>query len=399
MNHIIKLLKISWKNIGQNGVHNMIVMIFVICSVFFMNISLSSFRHCIYQNTLVQSAGLYDLYMYAGIPSKQTYYDNSSEDMFLAADYYVRHALDKTKGEGYISGYFPIYETNTVIDGNQTAETKFFFANYDLLKDLSFPVAKGEWFDTYSFEASKDTPIPIVIGYNLKSIYHVGEIVTINGFDDSYIVAGILKPNTLFIHSGAGGSGIDLNSVTQIADDMIIVAKEAEGYQGSFMIKLSDNSRDVSEKAVLKEIADVVDTFSFQYLADEAYQSNLFEIQMQITLSILALLICIVGMECGNLLSFVRGKRRLAVYFICGMNKKTSILVNLFEGALKLYCPAIVGFHLFFLYCKKESFDGLYVDFMNTFFTVLVITLIFAGTLIRTLHIAEKNDELMILQA
>ena len=39
-----------------------------------MNISLSSFRHCMYQNTHVQSSGLYDSYMYAGVPSKQAYY-------------------------------------------------------------------------------------------------------------------------------------------------------------------------------------------------------------------------------------------------------------------------------------------------------------------------------------
>ncbi len=95
MNQIIKLLKISFKNVRQNGIHNMMVMIFVICSVFFMNISLSSFRHCIYQNTLVQASGLYDSYMYTGTPSKQVYYNNSSEDMFLEADNYISHALDK----------------------------------------------------------------------------------------------------------------------------------------------------------------------------------------------------------------------------------------------------------------------------------------------------------------
>ena len=119
---------------------------------------------------------------------------------------------------------------------------------------------------------------------------------------------------------------------------------------------------------------------------------------MQTTLSILALLICIVGMKCGNLLSFVKGKRRLAVYFLCGMDKRTSILVVLLEGILKLYVPAVIGFNLFYSYCRKQLFDGLYVDFMNAFFTVVIITFIFVGTLIRTLQISKKNEELKILQ-
>lgn len=398
MNHIIKLLRISLKNIGQNKVHNIILIIFVMSAVFFMNISLSSFRHCMYQNTLVQSSGLYDSYMYAGIPSKQTYYNDSGEDMFLAADNYVRKVLDEIERDGDISDYFHICETNTVIDGNQNKEVKLFFARYDLLKDLSFPMAKGKWFNEYFIEDLRDNPTPIVIGYNLKSMYHIGEIVSLDGFDERFIVTGILKPNTLFLHSGVGGSGIDLNSVMQLSDDMIIIAKESNKYQGSLIIKLSDDKRDISEQNVLKGIADVVDTFSFQYLANQAYQSNLFEIQMQTTLSILALLICIVGMKCGNLLSFVKGKRRLAVYFLCGMDKRTSILVVLLEGILKLYVPAVIGFNLFYSYCRKQLFDGLYVDFVNVFFTVVIITFIFVGTLIRTLQISKKNEELKILQ-
>lgn len=398
MNHIIKLLRISLKNIGQNKVHNIILIIFVMSAVFFMNISLSSFRHCMYQNTLVQSSGLYDSYIYAGIPSKQTYYNDSGEDMFLAADNYVREVLDEIERDGDISDYFHICEMNTVIDGNQNKEVKLFFARYDLLKDLSFPMAKGKWFNEYFIEDLRDNPTPIVIGYNLKSMYHIGEIVRLDGFDERFIVTGILKPNTLFLHSGVGGSGIDLNSVMQLSDDMIIIAKESNKYQGSLIIKLSDNKRDISEQNVLKGIADVVDTFSFQYLANQAYQSNLFEIQMQTTLSILALLICIVGMKCGNLLSFVKGKRRLAVYFLCGMDKRTSILVVLLEGILKLYVPAVIGFNLFYSYCRKQLFDGLYVDFMNAFFTMVIITFIFVGTLIRTLQISKKNEELKILQ-
>ena len=399
MNRILKLIKISARNIGQNIIHNIILIIFVISSVFFMNISLSSFRHCMYQNTLVQSSGLYDFYMYAGVPAKQVYYSESGEDMYLVADKYVTNELNDIKNSGVIDNYFSISETNMMLNNESDMEVRMFFGSYDLLKNISFPVIKGKWFDAYSGDSLDEEYVPIVIGYNLKSVYNVGQILNLDGVDEKCIVAGILRPNTLFLHAGTGGSGIDLNNVMRNSDNIIIVAKEPDGYGNSYIIKLSEGKNAKSEDIVLGAIADVVDTFSFKNLANQAYQSNLFEIQMQTILAVLALITCIVGMKCGNLLSFIKGRKRMAVYFLCGMDRQTSFWVTTLEGIFKLYVPTLVGLYSFYNYCKKQSFDGFYIDFFNIFFTVVIITIIFAGTLIRTLHIAKNNQELYILQS
>lgn len=400
MDNLLKLLKITSKRLKQNFFRNIIIIIFVMTAVFFMNISLSTLRHCIYQNTLAHSSGLYDSYMYAGLPSKQAYYNNNGTDMFQKADEYIRLSLSKAKKEGRINDYFPIDESLVSLKGISDTQVRIFSADYDLLKNLSFPVAKGKWFDKYPYSAEGDDPVPIVVGYNLKSTYHVGQITSIGSSDENYIVIGILKLNTLFLESGAGGSGIDLNSVTQPADNMIIIAKESEyAHHSSFIIELPDENQEDSEKTVLNEISDVTGTFSFQYLADKAYRDNIFGIQMHITMSILTLLICITGMECTNLLSFVREKRKLSVYFLCGMNKSAGILTSLLEGMLKLYIPAAVGYNIFILYCRRNAFNGLYVDFINIILTEVVITLIFIGTLVKTLRVAEKNNALTILQS
>ena len=399
MNRILKLIKISARNIGQNIIHNIILIIFVISSVFFMNISLSSFRHCMYQNTLVQSSGLYDFYMYAGVPAKQVYYSESGEDMYLAADKYVTNELNDIKNSGVIDNYFSISETNMMLNNESDMEVRMFFGSSDLLKNISFQVIKGKWFDAYSGDSLDEEYVPIVIGYNLKSVYNVGQILNLDGVDEKCIVAGILRPNTLFLHAGTGGSGIDLNNVMRNSDNIIIVAKEPDGYGNSYIIKLSEEENAKAEDIVLGAIADVVDTFSFKNLANQAYQSNLFEIQMQTILAVLALITCIVGMKCGNLLSFIKGRKRMAVYFLCGMDRQTSFWVTTLEGIFKLYVPTLVGLYSFYNYCKKQSFDGFYIDFFNIFFTVVIITIIFAGTLIRTIHIAKNNQELYIVQS
>ena len=129
MNRILKLIKISARNIGQNIIHNIILIIFVISLVFFMNISLSSFRHCMYQNTLVQSSGLYDSYMYAGVPAKQVYYSESGEDMYLAADKYVTNELNDIKNSGVIDNYFSISETNMMLNNESDMEVRMFFGS------------------------------------------------------------------------------------------------------------------------------------------------------------------------------------------------------------------------------------------------------------------------------
>lgn len=399
MTYLIKLSSITLKNIGRDGIRNIIIVIFVAVSVFLMNISLATFRHCRYLNRLIESSGLYDSYMYAGTPTKQVYYDNDEEDMIFKANDYVRRELENAKTDGSIMDYYYVSQVNASITEDTDIGVDFVFAKHDLLRELSFPVMKGEWFDTYSFEQSEEALVPIVIGYSLKRNYKIGQIVTLDGFGFDCIVIGVLKRNTLFISPNASGSGIDLNAVTQNANNMVIVAKEYEDIDASLVIRLSDSNREVSKRIVLEKIADIVDAFAFDFLADKAYENNIYATQMQTTLSILALLICIIGIGCGNLLSFVRGIKRQAVYFLCGMPAKTGVLSVVFEGLLKLYIPALFGLCMFFRYCRREEYDGLYVDGVNVLITGLIITVIFAAALYRTFLVAKNNSSLKIIHS
>lgn len=400
MNYLMKLLKLLIKNILQNRFYNLVTILFVAVSVFFMNLSLAEFRHCMYQNTQIKTSGLYDSYMYCGIPTKQVYYRNTGEDVLSKVNDHVYQTLEDAKKNGEINNYFPVCQFSSVAGKEHRTETEVFYGSYYLLKDLSYPVIEGEWFHTYAYEARENALIPVVVGYHLRSVYPLGQTISLDNSGVNAIVIGILKPNTMFLKPGGGGSGMNLNSVTQSADDIVIAANEIPGTGfHSYLIKISKNAPDRSRKVISERVSDYIETFSFQHLADEAYADNLFLIQSQATISILALLVCIAGMGCGSYLSFVRGKRRQAIYFLCGMDKKTGIFLHLLDGAVKLYVPLAVGLFVFFSFCRKQEFNGLYVDGVNVALSVFVNSVILAGTLVRTLHIAKKNDVLNIIHS
>lgn len=90
MTYMMKLLSMTWKNIKRDGIHNMILIIFVIAAVFFMNNALGSFRYCRYLNHFVKDTGLYDSYIYSAYPNKEPYHEVDGEDLSPKAHQYMR---------------------------------------------------------------------------------------------------------------------------------------------------------------------------------------------------------------------------------------------------------------------------------------------------------------------
>jgi hypothetical protein len=336
--------------------------------------------------------------MYTSPATKEVYFDNSGEDLSSKVRLYMKEELEEAKTDGNIVNYFKVSQANLPLNEVEDIRADGFFASEDLLKELSFDVTEGEWFDTYCANGQKGDLVPIVIGHNLKSKYEIGEVINLDSYDIKCIVIGILKDNTRFINPNTSGNNMDLNQATQIADNMVIVAKEDEDAD-TFLIRLPEEDHDVSEQIVLEKIADVAGTFSYRYMADKAYQDNIWLTEMQTTLAILALLVCTVGIGCGNLISFVKGKRRQAVYLLCGMSQKTSIYISVVENVIKLYIPAIFGLCFFYRYCRKQDYSNVYVDGWNVVITVVIITIIFASTLFRTRIIARDDSALKIIHS
>lgn len=399
MGHILKLLYMTWKNIKRNGFHNLIIIVFVITAVFFMNNAISSFRYSRYLNHYVETTGLYESYMYSGFQNKAAYYRDTEENMEIKAVAYIQNELEELREQKQIADYYSICEISEVITGKNMEYADVIYADHKLLQELSLPMAEGKWFDTWENQNEGDKLVPAVIGYNLKSRYRLGEKITIESANLECVVVGIMKRNALFINPNSSGSGMNLNMVTQLVNDTIIVAHEMDHpiVTPSFVIKLSEKGQGESETMVLDRIADVANTFTFADLAEKAYQDNQYVIEMQATLSVMALMICVIGMGCSNLLSYSRGRKRQAVYFLCGMDRQMAMELVLLEAIIKLFFPAAAGLGIFLRYCEKQQYDGMYVDGWNLVITILVMVLILSGTMFRTLQVSRENAALNIL--
>lgn len=399
MNYFSKTLLITIKNLKRDSVHNIIIIIFVMIAVFFMNNSLSIARYCTYLNTIIKSSGLYETYMYVATPTKQAYYENDETDMLDEANNYVKHELDKAMEDGKIEDYFSVCQAGAPCNYAMTGEAMYFYAKYDFLKELSFSVCKGKWFDTYDVNEYGDNLIPIVVGYHFKSIFSIGQVINFDGFDGDYVVIGIMNQNGLFVSPTAGGNGTDLNTVMQNANDLIIVAKEQQDSDSPYMVKLPSHNTEAYAMDIIEKIADVVDVFTFSELADTAHKNNTLFTEMSATLAILSVITCVVGIWCGTLLSYSRGRKRQAVYVLCGMNARTSVICMILEGFLKLILPAIIGLWFFSYYCHQQATAELFIDWISIAITMLMIGGMFVLTIIRTRGAVTDNSSLNIIHS
>lgn len=89
MNRLLKIIRITVKNTSCNMVHNIIIAVFVVIAIFFMNVSLASYRYSHYLNEFAKTSGLYDSFMYAGQPNKHAYSEYLESTGFVILQKYI----------------------------------------------------------------------------------------------------------------------------------------------------------------------------------------------------------------------------------------------------------------------------------------------------------------------
>lgn len=400
----MKPLKIILSNLKKDALHNIIMVVFVALSVFFMDITLSEFMHMNYINNAVKSCGLYDDYIYAEPPSKHLV-GNGTELTSSLWDYEME-TLERFKEDGVIESWYSMDHANAPItdsvnsDGEWFDRAECYYYPRELLNEMSFPLSRGKWFDKYE---SDDGIPPIVVGSDLASRFKLGEVVQIfHGTwkeTKNYRVIGVLRRNTMLLSLGAGGSGMDLNSCFDSGDDCngsIIFCDDEinDPYAyGGVVIKVSEENR----QTVFDELADIGYMFSFKELSDTAEYNNRNLTEMQSVIFILMMIVCITGVSSGNLLSTIALKKKYAVYFMCGMEWRTGVLISLAESVIKLVVPAGIGYAMFLDHYGKYGFESMRLTEANVIVTVLFVGLIFLLTSLMPLFDIKKTAPVKII--
>lgn len=375
---MLKSIKIIAKNFKSGLVRNIIMIVFVALAVYFMNLSLSEFMHQEYINNFVKDCGLYDNYMYVTYPDKAPFSKaKNTRDVWEKE----LNMLDELKRESVITDWFwtanysvPLTERQNS-SGEYTDRVRFYTYPQEFASDLNFPVSAGVWFDKYEFN---EDAIPVVVGSDLKGRLKVGERISLPSSDKEYLVIGVLERNTMILSIGAGGNGMDLNSVFNSGNDAIIAADNEidEMFLHGAVVKVpAENSRYVFEK-----IGDISYVFTFERLAQTAYESNRFLTEMQTTLFVLMLTVCIAGVSSSNLLATISCKKRYAIFFMCGMDWKTAVRITFTESVIKLILPAIIGYGLFINWCVEREYWQLRVTSLNVIVTIIFLSVIFTMT-------------------
>ncbi|MDE7230369.1 MAG: ABC transporter permease [Oscillospiraceae bacterium] len=400
----MKPLKIILSNLKKDAVHNLIMIVFVALSVFFMDITLSEFMHMNYINNAVKNCGLYEEYIYAAPPSKHIVGDGM--DLHNSLWEYEKETLERFKRDGVIEVWYSMDRASELLSDHQNSEGLYddriisYHYPRELLNEMSFPLSRGKWFDKYE---SDDGIPPIVVGSDLASRFKVGEVVQIcHGTwkeTKNYRVIGVLRRNTMLLSLGAGGSGMDLNSCFDSGDDCngsIIFCDDEinDPYAyGGVVIKVSEENR----QKVFDELADIGYMFSFKELSDAAEYNNRNLTEMQSVIFILMMIVCVTGVSSGNLLSTIALKKKYAVYFMCGMEWRTGVMISLAENVIKLVIPAGIGYAMFLDWYGKNGFENMRLTEANVIVTVLFVGLIFLLTSLMPLLNIKKTAPVKII--
>ncbi len=96
-------------------------------------------------------------------------------------------------------------------------------------------------------------------------------------------------------------------------------------------------------------------------------------------------------MSSGNLLSAISCKKRLAVYFLCGMEWKTGFFISLIQRVIKLTLPAAAGYMMYMRFCVQNEFGEMRVSTVNVVIMVVFLSAIFLLTLLKPLSDIKKT--------
>lgn len=400
----MKPFKIMFSNLKKGALHNIIMIVFVALSVFFMDITLSEFMHMNYINNAVKNCGLYEEYIYAEPPSKHIVGDGMELTKSLWD--YEMETLERFKEDGVIEAWYSMNRCGEPITDSVNSEGEWwdraecYYYPRELANAMSFPLSRGKWFDKYDEE---DGIPPVIVGSDFARRFKVGEIVSLyrsslKGYRD-YRVIGVLQRNTMLLSLGAGGSGMDLNSCFDAGDkcngSIIFCEDEINDShaRGGVIIKVSEENR----QTVFDELADIGYMFSFKELSDTAEYNNGTLTEMQSVIFILMMIVCIAGVSSGNLLSTIACKKKYAVYFMCGMEWRTGMLITLAENVIKLVIPAGIGYATFLDWYGKNGYQSMRLTEANVIVTVLFVGLIFLLTSLMPLLDIKKTAPVKII--
>ena len=384
---LLKQFKIILNNFKKDALNNIIMIIFVALSVFFMDLSLSEFMHWNYINNLIRDCGMYEDYVFVSPPMKwdgldyREYRDRVFE--------YIETELDKMKAQSTVEDWSKL---------GSVGEYRFYSG--ELVKSLHFAVSKGIWFDKYDFDGNRDSGLtPVVVGSKLANQYKVGDMVTFDIIKGECVVIGVLERSSLVLSAGGYGTDMDLELCFDLSDDLILLAggelleKYGDPYTCGFAVKAAPEN----QQTVLDTFGDVSGAFTFKYMADSSYEQNLGLTVMQSMIFVLMAVVCIAGVSSGNLLATIASKKKYAVYFLCGMNWKTGVMTTLLESVLKMALPGAVGYAMFMRWCVKQDYYLLRVTSVNVYVTVAFLAVIFLLTSLMPLLSIKRTSPVKII--
>lgn len=249
--------------------------------------------------------------------------------------------------------------------------------NDDMIKYCSLPLKNGRWFDTIDREQM--TTLPVVIGGLYRDIYQVGDSFDLKiDITDSVLncsVIGVLDDQDTYFNLGYGSTAPGLNSIAvmnkwlnmgEISEKqyILIAPLDKMNFVTPYDISKSrmlffENGVEIDKLAEsLQANGEYGNYYAINTLYDNEINVTLILYKNEVVLSIVLFLFGIFGLGGYTLLTHSRNEAVFGIYFLCGMKKRTAILISLVATIFLVLIPSAVMTMLAPVYVKEMAQTG-----------------------------------------
>lgn len=254
---------------------------------------------------------------------------------------------------------------------------------------------------------SKDGYNYIYLGYDLKDLYSVGDII-IDSHENKYEVAGIINNETYIIDEGLFLRNVQPVDPIVCLDTMILVDRPMRIYSNMFYIEIEDN---YDFTYVINEIIEVCDKYHVVVTYDNLkkvldHNASYYDDTVE-ALKKLIVIIFAVTFIMQLCIQFVITKKNSDTYVILncnGFSMKDIIFINIIDSILKMILSLIITFGLSMLwvnyerdtiFSRKVGRDILITECITRCFAVILIIMILINIYTYVLINVNSKNELL----
>ncbi len=269
------------------------------------------------------------------------------------------------------------YGGNRYVNNNKIIQTRNLRVDEGVIYAREIELIEG---DLKAFTKTADGVVPVLIGYDLKKDFKIGDVFTDESNECTYKVVGIMgKGNLWFLPNGI----VEGNPNAESLDEVIVeINSQKNGFVGwnSSFVGMSDKKNAVNTvneaKIIMSKYGISVDIITADKAIDNLREESKEQLTLYMMMMILFLMITIIGISSTAAVTVIMKKQDYGIMQAIGIGSRDIVCMIYIENLIKVMVSAIIAYYYSSGKVKVISeftFDeSLYLMYKNVYIWILL---------------------------